>query len=204
MLSSDCVGDVVDSCFDRSCRTVHLHQAQQYLAAVPPDGVGAVCTALAAPDTIPNKAAVFSLRVEGPWLTSCDLVRSFLQLQVLVLCDCADLVSLRGVECAPLLERLTVERCGLLDTLGINACQCLESLQRRECPRLSHLGWNQISNSQSSLRESSGQEDGCAALCSVSVFFLLPLLGHRLPLCRSAPARAPCTVCSHQQPGRVA
>lgn len=169
-LSSGCVGDVVDSCFDRSCLTVDLHQAQQYLAAVPPDGVGAVCTSLAAPDKIPNKAAVFSLRVEGPWLTSCDLVRRFLQLQVLVLCDCADLVSLRGVECAPLLERLTAERCGLVDTLGIDACPCLKSLQLRECPRLSHLGWNQILNSQSSLQESSGQDGGCAALLSVSVF----------------------------------
>ncbi|CAJ1986096.1 adenylate cyclase regulatory protein-like protein [Leishmania donovani] len=169
-LSSDCVGDVVGSCFDRSCLTVDLHQAQQYLAAVPPDGVGAVCTSLGAPDTIPNKAAVFSLRVEGPWLTSCDLVRRFLKLQVLVLCDCADLVSLRGVECAPLLERLTVERCGLADTLGIDACPCLKFLQLRECPRLSHLGWSQIPNSQSSLQESSGQDGGCAALRSVSVF----------------------------------
>ncbi|GET85860.1 hypothetical protein, unknown function [Leishmania tarentolae] len=169
-LSSDCVGDTVDSCLDRSCLTVDLQQARQYLAAVPPYGVGAACTSLAALHEVRKDAAVFSLRVEGPWLTSCDLARRFLQLRVLVVCDSADLDSLRGVECAPLLERLTVERCGLVDASGIDACRYLTYLHFRECPRLSHLGWNQIRSRKSSHQESSGQDGYCSALCSVSVF----------------------------------
>ncbi|KAG5507123.1 hypothetical protein JKF63_05869 [Porcisia hertigi] len=167
--SSGCIDVVVDTFLDRSSLMVHLQEAWQYFATMPLGGVGVVCTSLNALNAVPDQRVMSSLRVEGSGLTSFEPLRNFIQLQVLVLSGCTDLVSLRGVGGVRLLQRLTVERCDMIETVEIEECRCLRSLQFRDCPQLTHLTGPHTCRGLASFRDTDESPGGYAGLLRVSI-----------------------------------